>query len=206
MSNASVKRKVGDLRPSQLLFAFGAVSVVAVPNLSVLVMGLDAWPPEHAGQVTEELRRRGHICHVLKINENRRVKDSAYIDVQGGWDYLREVMDHAFRGYRLNVHVNGMSKKGYVLALIAVLAGRLVNRPALLTFHGGLSQYYFPRQDSWRLHHSFGILFRLAGGIACDSAEIKQAIETYGIQPEKITAIATFSSQYLNFTPAPQSE
>ena len=155
--------------------------------------------------VTEELRRRGHICQVLKINENRRVKDSAYIDVQGGWDYLRKVVAHAVRGYRLNVHVNGMSKKGYVLALIAVLAGRMVNRPALLTFHGGLSQYYFPRHDSWRLHHSFRILFGLAGGIACDSIEIKRAIEAYGIRAEKIAAIATFSSQYLNFTPAPLS-
>jgi glycosyltransferase involved in cell wall biosynthesis len=153
--------------------------------------------------VTEELRRRGHICQVLKINENRQIKDSSYIDVQGGWDYLHKVLAHALGGYRLNVHVNGMSKKGYVLALIAVLAGRIVNRPALLTFHGGLSQYYFPMQDSSLLYQAFRILFRLAGEIACDSAEIKQAIEAYGIRPEKIAAIATFSSQYLNFTATP---
>jgi glycosyltransferase involved in cell wall biosynthesis len=156
--------------------------------------------------VTEELRRRGHNCKVLKINENRQIKDSSYIDVQGGWDYLHKVMAHALGGYRLNVHVNGMSKKGYVLALIAVLAGRLVNRPALLTFHGGLSQYYFPAQNSSLPYHEFRVLFRLAGKIACDSADIKQAIEAYGIRPEKITAIATFSSQYLNFTPASLAE
>jgi glycosyltransferase involved in cell wall biosynthesis len=181
-------------------------------NDKVKILQIGNYPPPMCGWgiqtklVTEELRRRGHVCQVLKINENRRVKDSAYIDVQGGWDYLCKVVAHAFRGYRLNVHVNGMSKKGYVLAMIAALAGRTVNRPALLTFHGGLSQYYFPRHDSWRLYQAFRILFRLAGGIACDSTEIKQAIEAYGIRADKITAIATFSAQYLSFTPEPLPE
>ncbi len=152
--------------------------------------------------VTDELRRRGHVCDVLKINEGRQVKDPSYVDVQGGLDYLFKVVRFAFRGYRLNVHVNGMSKKGYVLALIAVLAGRLVFRPALVTFHGGLSQDYFPRPDSPRLRFAFWLLFALAGGVACDSAEIKQAIVDYGIPAEKVSSIATFSAQYLNFAPA----
>jgi glycosyltransferase involved in cell wall biosynthesis len=152
--------------------------------------------------VTDELRRRGHVCDVLKINEGRQVKDPSYVDVQNGRDYLFKVLRFAFRGYRLNVHVNGMSKKGYILALIAVLAGRLAFHPALVTFHGGLSQDFFPRPDSPRLRFAFRLLFTLAGGIACDSAEIKQAIVDYGIAPEKVSSIATFSSQYLNFTPA----
>jgi hypothetical protein len=54
MSNASPKRKVGDLRPSQLLFTFGVGSVVELPNLSVMVMGLDDWPAEYSGKVSEE--------------------------------------------------------------------------------------------------------------------------------------------------------
>ena len=152
--------------------------------------------------VTDELRRRGHVCDVLKINEGREVKDPSYVDVQNGRDYLFKVLRYAFLGYRLNVHVNGMSKKGYVLALIAVLAGRLVFRPALVTFHGGLAQDYFPRPDSPRLRFAFWLLFALAGGVACDSSDIKQAIVAYGIRPEKVSSIATFSSQYLSFTPA----
>jgi glycosyltransferase involved in cell wall biosynthesis len=172
------------------------------------ILQIGNYPPPMCGWaiqtklVTDELRRRGYVCEVLKINENHAVKDSAYIDVQGGWDYLQKVACHALRGYRLNVHVNGMSKKGYVLALIAALAGRAASRPTMITFHGGLSQDYFPRHDSWKLHHAFRMLFRLAGKIACDSAEIRRAIESYGIPPEKVTAIATFSSQYLQFTPA----
>ncbi len=173
----------------------------------VKILQIGNYPPPICGWaiqtklVTEELRRRGYQCEVLKINENRAIKDPAYIDVQNGWDYLQKVVRYAADGYRLNVHVNGMSKKGYLLALLAVLVGRFFCRPTLVTFHGGLSQAYFPRHDSWKLHHAFRILFRLAGNIACDSSVIKQAIESYGIRPAKVTPIATFSSQYLNFVP-----
>jgi glycosyltransferase involved in cell wall biosynthesis len=176
------------------------------PLLSMVkILQIGNYPPPMCGWaiqtklVTEELRRRGHTCEVLKINEDRQVKDSAYVDVQNGPDYLRKVVRYGTAGYRLNVHVNAMSPKGYLLAMVAVLVGRILARPALVTFHGGLSQDFFPRRDSWKLYHAFRLLFRLAGAVACDSAEIKHAIEGYGIPQSKVIAIATFSSQYLNF-------
>ncbi len=43
--------KVGEIRPNQLLFNYGVGSVVELPNLSVMVMGLDDWPLEQG--VTE---------------------------------------------------------------------------------------------------------------------------------------------------------
>lgn len=174
----------------------------------VKILQIGNYPPPMCGWaiqtklVTDELRRRGHDCQVLKINENRQVKDPAYLDVQNGADYLSKVIRHAVSGYRLNVHVNGQSKKGYLLALVAVLVGRLCFRPALITFHGGVSQQFFPRPDSIRLHWAFKLLFHLAGGIACDSNAVKNVIESYGINPNKIEAIETFSSQYLDFQPA----
>jgi glycosyltransferase involved in cell wall biosynthesis len=172
------------------------------------ILQISNYPPPMCGWaiqtklVTEELRRRGHVCEVLNINENRTVKDPAYIDVQGGWDYLRKVAQYAVRGYRLNVHMNGMSKTGYLLALIAALAGRAAFQPAMISFRGGLSQDYFPRHDSRLLHHAFRILFRMAGNIACNSKEIKQAIVSYEIPPDKVTIITPFSDQYLTYTPA----
>ena len=178
-------------------------------NNPVKVLQIGNYPPPMCGWaiqtklVTEELRRRGQVCDVLKINENRQVKDPAYIDVQSGLDYLLKVVRYSLSGYRLNVHFNGQSKKGYWLALAAVLVGRLQLRPALLTFHGGLSQKYFPRHDSVRLQWAFRLLFALSGGIACDSDAVKGAIEGYGIQPGKIEPIETFSSQYLEFQPVP---
>jgi glycosyltransferase involved in cell wall biosynthesis len=151
--------------------------------------------------VTEELRARGHICEVLKINEGRQVRSSEYVDVQDGLDYLRKVWRYALQGYQLNVHVNGMSKKGYWLAMIAAVTGRLLLRPALVTFHGGLSQDYFPVDSQSPARWAFQILFAMAGSIACDSAPIKEAIVQYGVPPGKVFSIATFSPQYLNFIP-----
>ena len=171
------------------------------------ILQIGNYPPPMCGWaiqlklVTDELRRRGHICEVLKINEGRQVKSTDYVDVQGGLDYLRKVSRYAWRGYQLNVHVNGMSRKGYCLALVATLVGRIANRPALVTFHGGLSQKYFPIHDQFLVHWAFYILFRLAGGVACDSEVIQKEIEKYGIRPDKIQSIATFSSQYVEFTP-----
>jgi glycosyltransferase involved in cell wall biosynthesis len=173
----------------------------------VKILQIGNYPPPMCGWaiqlklVTDELRRRGHICEVLKINEGRQLKSSEYVDVQDGPDYLRKVWRFALRGYQLNVHVNGMSKKGYWLAMAAVLVGRLVNRPTLVTFHGGLSQKYFPRHDAFLVHWAFRLLFHLAGGIACDSTPIQQEIERYGIAPDKVKSIATFSSQYVSFEP-----
>ena len=45
------RRKIGEIRPSQLLYNYGVGSVVELPNLSVMVMGLDDWPVEQG--VTE---------------------------------------------------------------------------------------------------------------------------------------------------------
>jgi hypothetical protein len=41
MSTAAAKHKLGDLRPSQLLLTLGVGSIVDLPNLSVMIMGLD---------------------------------------------------------------------------------------------------------------------------------------------------------------------
>jgi glycosyltransferase involved in cell wall biosynthesis len=172
------------------------------------ILQIGNYPPPMCGWaiqlklVTEELRRRGHVCEVLKINEGRQIKSPEYVDVQGGVDYLKKIWKFALQGYRLNVHVNGMSKKGYALALAAALTGRLVGQPALVTFHGGLSQDFFPRHNNSPAHWAFYILFRLAGRIACDGQPIWDEIVRYGISPDKVQSIATFSPQYLEFTPA----
>ncbi len=45
--------KLGELRPSQLLFAFGVGAIVDLPHLSVMVMGLDDWDVTRTTLVTE---------------------------------------------------------------------------------------------------------------------------------------------------------
>ena len=44
------RREVGELRPSQVLTTFGIGSIVDLPNLSVMVMGLEDWPLTDTGR------------------------------------------------------------------------------------------------------------------------------------------------------------
>lgn len=51
--STSPRRNIGDLQPSHLLHAFGVGSIVELPNLSVMVMGLDDWPVHHCREISE---------------------------------------------------------------------------------------------------------------------------------------------------------
>ncbi len=46
--------KVGELRPSQIMFTFGVGSIVDLPNLSAMVMGLDEWDTTQSDPLAEE--------------------------------------------------------------------------------------------------------------------------------------------------------
>ena len=54
LSSHMRKSEVGEVRPSQALTTFGVGSLVDLPNLSVLVMGLDDWQAAHATEIAEE--------------------------------------------------------------------------------------------------------------------------------------------------------
>src|SRR5271166_123868 len=56
MSTTSDRRKIGEIRPSQLLYTFGVGATVELPNLSVMVMGLDDWPVEQGTTEISEPR------------------------------------------------------------------------------------------------------------------------------------------------------
>lgn len=53
MKTRSQRDKVGELRPSQLLFTFGVGATVELPYLSVLVMGTDDWNPAYSEELHE---------------------------------------------------------------------------------------------------------------------------------------------------------
>lgn len=50
----SKRCRVGELRPSQLLTTFGIGSVIDLPHLSVMVMGLEDWPLKDTVEIGEE--------------------------------------------------------------------------------------------------------------------------------------------------------
>lgn len=158
----------------------------------------DGWGT-HTRYVVDEIRRRGHTCEVLKINENRQIRSSEYVDVQNGLDYLLKVIRFAARGYAINVHVNAEAPKGYVLALIAVIVGRLFFRKANMTFHGGLPQSFFPAPKDSLWYWKFRFLFGIASGVLCDSDDIKREIVRYGVPPARVGTAAGYSAENLKY-------
>lgn len=176
------------------------------------ILQIGNYPPPFCGWaistklLVEEIRQRGHVCEVLNINENRRKRSSEYVDVQNAFDYLQKVIKFALKGYRFQVHVNGQSKPGYMLALVAALVGRLTAKPVSLSWHGGLQQKFFPRMNDRVPRWAFQMLFTLAGNISCNSMAVKQAIVEYGIAPARVAAIPGFSSQHLKFMKVPLGE
>ena len=173
------------------------------------ILEIGNYPPPACGWavqtklLVEEIRRRGHACQALNINESRKRKTSEYVDVQNGFDYVYKLIRFACKGYQFQMHVNGMSKTGYVLAFLAALIGRLSGRPIALSWQGGLQQKYFPRSQGTFLRGAYRLLFVLCGKIACNDAKIKQAIENYGIKAGRVSAIPAFSQQNLAFERVP---
>src|SRR2546430_6807131 len=54
MSVTRKKYRVGELRPSQVLFTYGIGSIVDLPYISTMVMGLDDWENPYPAMVGEE--------------------------------------------------------------------------------------------------------------------------------------------------------
>ena len=53
MADITFPVRVGDVSPSQLLHTFGIGAIVDLPNISVMVMGLDEWDTEKATPINE---------------------------------------------------------------------------------------------------------------------------------------------------------
>lgn len=180
------------------------------PKKRILQIG--NWPPPVCGwsmslvALRKELEARGWDCQVMNLNENRRVKSSEYIDVQNGWDYFRKVLHWVRRGYGVHVRVNGDTKKGYLLALAALVLARLWGRPALLTYCGGHEQNFFPAPRGSFREGAFSFLFRVSSRIYCNSEAVKSAILTTSVSPSKVIPIPHFSTQYVQFDPVPLPE
>jgi hypothetical protein len=54
MSAVTNKADVGEVRPSQVMTTFGIGSIIDLPYLSIMVMGLDDWQTAHAAEVVDE--------------------------------------------------------------------------------------------------------------------------------------------------------
>ena len=148
-----------------------------------------------------ELEARNWDCRVMNLNENRRVRNSEYIDVQNGWDYLCKVLRAVRDGCAVHTRVNAESVDLYILAFVAMVLARLWRRPALLTYGGGHEQTFFPAPRMSVRHQAFSLLFRLPNRVYCNSETVKNVILTTGITPERVVPIPHTSGYYAQFTP-----
>jgi glycosyltransferase involved in cell wall biosynthesis len=172
------------------------------------VLQIGNYPPPMCGWAVQtvlldrELRRRGCVSEVLNVNENRKIRSSEYIDVQSGFDFARKVWRYARRGYLIHAHLNAESPKLYLLELYALAVARFRRRPAVLTFHGGIPQKFFPKASPRWMRWAFQLIFRMAGSMTCDSEEMRSALTGYGVRPERTAAIPCFSAELLRFEKA----
>jgi len=87
--SASGPTRVGELRPSQLLWSFGVGAVVDLPNFSVMVLGLDDWE-EAAGQAILEERLRAAIRRSLGPQMGRLLAPPRAPESEGHFDPFSE--------------------------------------------------------------------------------------------------------------------
>jgi Domain of unknown function (DUF1998) len=87
--NPVVASRVGELRPSQLLWSFGVGAVVDLPNFSVMVLGLDDW--DHGlGQTISEERLLAAVRRALSPTVGALVTPPTPPESEGPFDPLGE--------------------------------------------------------------------------------------------------------------------
>lgn len=86
MNSPQPRTKVGEIRPSQLMFSFGVGANIDLPHLSVMVMGLDDWNlNDMQGKEVGEERLLLAVREVLGTDVSRLLGPPSAPDTGGGW-------------------------------------------------------------------------------------------------------------------------
>lgn len=174
----------------------------------IKVLQISSYPPPRKGWgmriyfLRKEMEKDGHICEVLNIGSSRLLEGRDFIPVFNGLDYCMKILKYRLRGFLIHMHLNGDSPKGFILTALALLISICTFRRAVITFHAGPVQIYFPQAKGPRLTLLYKYIFTIPRFIICNNEAVKKNIMSYGINPDKIIAIRPFSEQYLNFDKA----
>ena len=170
------------------------------------ILEISSYPPPRAGWgirvafVKEALLKDGHVCEVINIApESRRIPSKDYLTAMNGLDYFLKALSRSLSGYRVHMHLNGNSPKGFILTILAELANLITFKRPILTLHAGPYQLFFPKERAPHLIPMFKFIFGVAKKIICNSDNVKEKIVEYGINPNKVVPIQAFSVQYLQF-------
>lgn len=172
-------------------------------NEKIKILQIGPYPPPGTGwsirikMLKKYIEAAGHECVVMNTNKNRKFASDEFVPVHGAWDYCKNVVRYCARGYLVHMHLNGKSTKSPALALIAETVSLLFGRRAVLTFHAGVKQDFFPQQNKFWVDNTFRLIFLLAKKIVCNNEPVKALIADYGVKPEKIVPIPAFCLEYL---------
>jgi len=176
----------------------------------IKILEIGSYPPPNNGwsvrikHLKEALEQEGNACKVLNLGKNRRIKNSEYIDVQNGFDYIKKLFLFNLKGYHTHIHMDANAVKGPILVFWALFISLFRFNRAAVTFHGGINQRYFPRKSSGKMYLIIYLNFLMAKVIICNSEPIKKKIIHFGpfLSQRKIHPIKAFSIQYLNYEKA----
>lgn len=170
------------------------------------ILEISSFPPPRAGwgirvgYVKAALIEAGHKCKVLNTSPfSRKIPSTEYMRTLNGLDYFLKILVHRFAGYRVHMHLNGDSPKGFILTSIAVIASLLTLHRPYLTFHAGPYQKYFPNERAPKLRMFYKFVFSSAKIIICNDDNVKAKILEYGTRDNKVKPIKSFSKQYLQY-------
>lgn len=174
------------------------------------ILQISSYPPPRAGWgirvsfLKTALIEAGHACDVINIApESRKIPSPEYLTSMNGLDYMWKCLKLSMKGYRVHMHLNGNSPKGFILTIMAEIANLLTFKRPILTVHAGPNQIYFPRENAPKLIPMFKFIFGVARKVICNSEAVRQKIIEYGVKPEKVVPIQAFSRQYLQFIEQP---
>ena len=130
------------------------------------ILEICGYPPPRSGWsvrvvfVSEVIRKEGHVCDVLNISPfSRKIPSKDYLTTVNGFDYLIKIFRKRFKGYRIHMHLNGDSPKGFILTILALISSLLTFHRPIITFHAGPYQKYFPQDQASLLTPMYKFIF-----------------------------------------------
>ena len=173
------------------------------------ILMIGPYPPPEGGWSTlikeerEALESRNANVFVLNMGPSRKKKSDWYIRVFGAFDLLLKMIWFSLRGCIFRLHMNGDSKKGIQIVLIASLVQLLGLKRPCLSFHAGIDQRYFPHRGSRALKLMWLVVFNIPRVVICDCSEVREMILMYRREKEGVHAVSPFSSRRISFDVEP---
>ena len=146
----------------------------------------------HVAGIHRHLLAAGATCRVLDMSVTR-------LGLGFGWTVLRR----ALQGWTLHLHTNGHNLKSWLLALGCGLAGQF-RGGCMLTLHSGMVPGYLEHAPGWhrRLAKLTCSLYRR---VVCVSPEIRSALLSLGIEPQRMELLPAFlSTERVRAAPEPE--